>query len=519
MRFLALLSLSAVARQAFAATYTAANGEVFDISPSTDYYGGDLALEWTDTLNLCLERCSLTTGCILVSFAGPGRGPCYMKSKFYSSQTNTQITGGKLISTPVWASSSSSASSSTSATSTRTSTVTSFASSVSSSTSTRSTSSSTVSAFKCTQSVTGWKLIGDLQNNGAVTDVGRNISDCLTGQVSNEAKTDGGYTPPGARGSPACKADTCCIWSYIAADLKPLFTNATDGTCTQYARKAIRLGFHDAAGWSKPNSLAGMDYGGADGSIVLSAEEAARTDNIGLSEIIAKMKEWQATYGVGMADLIQFASNLATVTCPLGPRIRTWVGRKDSSTPAPTGLLPDVKDSVDKIICLFGDKTLSYTQLAALMGAHSTSQQFFVDPSKAGAPQDDTPGVWDTRYYNQHMPGGSVPAGVFQFASDLSIANDTRTKDQWTTFARTGRDNWAMVSELLELNSAIYLLILFLELRNRIREVESAWCQQPEQLDGVLSRLALCRNLVLKTPQRFDLIAMHLCTYIIIYPT
>lgn len=266
--------------------------------------------------------------------------------------------------------------------------------------------------------------------------MGANISQLLKGYLDAQAR-DGGYTAPGPLNSTACQSDTCCIWSYIAADLYPFFQE-TDGQCNQWARRAIRLGFHDAAGWSKPNAAAGKDYGGADGSIALSAEEAGRPEHLGLAEIIAKVQEWQQKYGVGMADLIQFASNVAAVTCPLGPRVRSFVGRIDSSTPAPTGLIPSVFDSTDKIICLFGDKTLSATQLTALMGAHSTSQQFFVDTTQAGLPQDTTPGIWDTQYYAQHRPGAAKPSGVFQFPSDLALANDTRTKSQWTSFALFG---------------------------------------------------------------------------------
>lgn len=78
--------------------------------------------------------------------------------------------------------------------------------------------------------------------------------------------------------------------------------------------------------------------------------------------------------------------------CPLGPRIRTFVGRKDSSRANMDGLLPSVNDSADKLISLFQDKTISAHELTALLGAHTTSQQFNVDPSRAGAPQDGTPG-------------------------------------------------------------------------------------------------------------------------------
>ncbi|OCL09639.1 class II peroxidase [Glonium stellatum] len=282
-------------------------------------------------------------------------------------------------------------------------------------------------------------MIGDLKD-GVTSSVGSNISKILQGSVTAQDH-DGGYVPPGTLNDTACKTDTCCVWSYIAAEIYPFFQE-TNGTCNQWARRAIRLGFHDAAGWSKPNAAAGNDYGGADGSIALSAEEAGRQENKGLSEIISKVQEWQQKYGVGMADLIQFASNVATVTCPLGPRVRTFVGRIDSTTPAPAGLLPDVFDSADKLICLFADKTISAGQLTALVGAHSTSQQFFVDPSKAGQPQDDTPGVFDTNFYTQHRPGASKLDGVFQFQSDVLLARDTRTKGRWAEFSIFGAPLW-----------------------------------------------------------------------------
>lgn len=63
----------------------------------------------------------------------------------------------------------------------------------------------------------------------------------------------------------------------------------------------------------------------------------------------------------------------AIVACPGGPRITTYVGRKDSTNPAPGGLLPDVHASGDSLFALF----------AALLGAHSTSKQFNTDTSNA----------------------------------------------------------------------------------------------------------------------------------------
>lgn len=93
---------------------------------------------------------------------------------------------------------------------------------------------------------------------------------------------------------------------------------------------AIRLGFHDAGTWSQKLAAAGQDFGGADGSLVL-FNEITRAENRGLEVIVALAKTMMFKYkdsGISMADLIQYAATHAVVTCPLGPRIRTFVGRK-----------------------------------------------------------------------------------------------------------------------------------------------------------------------------------------------
>jgi hypothetical protein len=187
----------------------------------------------------------------------------------------------------------------------------------------------------------------------------------------------------------------------------------------------------------------GQDFGGADGSIALSPGEMKRAENNGLQDIVTKAQIWQKRFGVGMADLIQFAAQHAVVSCPLGPRIRTFVGRKDSNKNAPDGLLPGVNDSADKLIKLFQDKTISPHELVALLGAHTTSEQFFVDPKKKGAPQDGTPGVWDTLFYNQTLGTGPLPKQVFRFASDIALAKDPRTSDEWIKFnGPEGQHHW-----------------------------------------------------------------------------
>ncbi|KAF2747941.1 class II peroxidase [Sporormia fimetaria CBS 119925] len=216
-----------------------------------------------------------------------------------------------------------------------------------------------------------------------------------------------------------------------------------NGRCNAEARAAIRLGFHDAGTWSQVLADQGKDYGGADGSIALSKEEESRPENKGLEKIIMRVRQWQRQWGVGMADLIQFAAIHAVVTCPLGPRIRFFVGRKDSSKPAIDGLLPGVDDSADKLIKLFQDKTISPHDLVALLGAHTTSEQFHVQVSPRGASQDGTPGVWDTLFYNQTLGLGPLPKEVFRFKSDIVLAEDPRTRDEWFAFTGPeGQNHW-----------------------------------------------------------------------------
>jgi manganese peroxidase len=90
---------------------------------------------------------------------------------------------------------------------------------------------------------------------------------------------------PAPLGSDACKADTCCVWKYIADEMLQKFKGQSL-RCNNFARGAIRLGFHDAGAWKK-----GLDHGGADGSILLS-DEINRPANKGLEEIAAVTKQW-----------------------------------------------------------------------------------------------------------------------------------------------------------------------------------------------------------------------------------
>ncbi|KAJ4397811.1 hypothetical protein N0V93_002048 [Gnomoniopsis smithogilvyi] len=274
-------------------------------------------------------------------------------------------------------------------------------------------------------------LLGDLATSNAnLTSTGSEIASILTGKISAIANPTS-YNPPGTQDSPACAADICCIWHYLTTSLHAAFLAPGGGICNSLARGAIRLGFHDAATWniSLPN-------GGADGSIVLNPAEASRHDNRGLETIIAQTAKWYEqwkTYGIGMADLIQLSAITAVASCPGGPSIKAFVGREDSAVLPPEGLIPSPHAEAKVNIQLFEAKTLSASDLVALLGAHTVSQQFFVDPARAGDAQDTTDGVWDTTFYGE-TASPVTPPDVFKFFSDVSLSHYPETNGTWQSF-------------------------------------------------------------------------------------
>ncbi|RDA91963.1 hypothetical protein CP533_1360 [Ophiocordyceps camponoti-saundersi (nom. inval.)] len=286
------------------------------------------------------------------------------------------------------------------------------------------------------------ELLGDLRTlpSDRLTHTGSEIRDLLTGRGFPEELLNTYVFPP-ARDSAECRADTCCIWKHIADVMRREMIGSA-GRCNNLARQCVRIGFHDAGTWSKSNGLGG----GADGSIILARECYTREIHRGLESGCDRIQVWYdefKQYGISMADLIQFAANVATVVCPLGPRVRTFVGRKDSSEPNPDGLLPEPTDNADKLIALFLDKTISPDELVALVGAHTTAQQFFFDTSRAGDPLDSSPGVWDVKFYGQ-VRGPFTPRRVVKLPSDVSLSRDPRTRGTWNLFSGliTGQIPW-----------------------------------------------------------------------------
>ncbi|KAK1997964.1 peroxidase [Colletotrichum falcatum] len=287
------------------------------------------------------------------------------------------------------------------------------------------------------------ELLGDLVTlkDSELTSVGKDVKRLLQGK--GNPQSDDRYNSVPDLASDKCRKDTCCVWRYVADDMYK-FMAGSSGRCTGLARAAVRLGFHDAGTWSKATAGQG---GGADGSILLAPGEIDRSDNLGLQEVAAKFNELYGQYkamgwNIGMGDFIQMGANVATVVCPLGPRIKTYVGRKDSSTPAPTGLLPSPFQPADQLIQLFRDKTIGPHGLVALIGAHTTSQQRFVNVTRAGDPQDSTPGVWDVLFYQETLSSRSPPR-VFKFPSDISISQHPETSREFRDFAGIlGQQRW-----------------------------------------------------------------------------
>ncbi|KAG0648797.1 Versatile liquid phase peroxidase 2 [Hyphodiscus hymeniophilus] len=281
-------------------------------------------------------------------------------------------------------------------------------------------------------------MIGDLAQR-ATTPVGNQVKNCLLGtgpcqNLTPKARVSMNYssdkhshhlqtyvTPP--LGSLGCLQDTCCVWNYVQADLVKMFTNA-DGSCNAAARTAVRLGFHDAGAWSTSSGA-----GGADGSLVLSPDEINRSENNGLQNIRDQALALIAKYAVwGVGQLIWH--NSCTMLQP-------------SLTSDPTGLLPNTNSPAEQLIELFGNKTINFKDLIALIGAHTTAQQFFVDTTKAGQPLDSTPGVWDVAFYSEVLTP-TPPSGVFRLPSDQALASDPETNPGFGVFSdpTSGQANW-----------------------------------------------------------------------------
>ncbi|KAL6704103.1 hypothetical protein ACN47E_008766 [Coniothyrium glycines] len=210
------------------------------------------------------------------------------------------------------------------------------------------------------------------------------------------------------------------VWTDVATELQSTFAG-----CGADAHGAIRAPFHDCIN------------NGCDGSLILS-DECSRTENAGLSTICGKLKDWSSKYNVSAADMIQFAAALAISVCPLGPKVRALVGRKDNFNAAPVGSVPSSRDPVDTILAAFSAKGFSADDVVALMGTHSVALQFNDDPSQAGKSLDSTPSTYDTTFYKETKEG----TAPYSLQSDRLLSNDSQTAETWSSFADSA-DAWS----------------------------------------------------------------------------
>lgn len=80
----------------------------------------------------------------------------------------------------------------------------------------------------------------------------------------------------------------------------------------------------------------------------------------------------------------------------------------------------------DSLLQLFVDKGFTAAELAALIGAHTSSKAFnqAANGVPPQAPQDSTPGKWDVNYYSETYTGAP---GVSRFDSDINLAQKNTT--------------------------------------------------------------------------------------------
>jgi len=260
-----------------------------------------------------------------------------------------------------------------------------------------------------------------------------------SGGGANKGGAGGGGAGGGGGGGGGNPHLCPAVWTTISSQLTQVFLSG--GQCTALARAAIRFAFHDAGTFATNLPFYAPAAGGADASLLLVPSEIERPENNGLQDYHSFLTSFYANFStqVGAADLVYFAGNHAIVSCPGGPTVSTVVGRGDSSptTPSPTGIMPPAfgpGSDHDSLLALFEAKGFDATDLAALVGAHTTSTA--VGQVDNGIPvdgaQDDTPGIWDVDFYsNTYTP----PANVFRFDSDINLSNVSTTVGAvFTTF-------------------------------------------------------------------------------------
>jgi hypothetical protein len=121
----------------------------------------------------------------------------------------------------------------------------------------------------------------------------------------------------------------------------------------------------------------------------------------------------------------------AIKTCPGGPTVPVVVGRTDSSDASPAGILPSGHASAASIIQSFAARGFSTTDVAALIGAHTTARNRLAVPEKANLTMDSTPGQWDSKFYAETL-NSRAPVTI---PADKNLANSPLTGASMRVFS------------------------------------------------------------------------------------
>lgn len=214
-------------------------------------------------------------------------------------------------------------------------------------------------------------------------------------------------------------------WSELASFFETFFIE--DGTCSDAARGSIRLAFHDCF------------PGACDGSILNAKECWDRPENAQMVHICSTLAEKADDYGLGTADVIQFAAGkilsrssygqladrdklaIGLASCNGGPVISFHVGRQDSIQASPLGTMPNATTDPNLMVDMFAARGFSKWELVALAGAHTVGRQL------DGAGMDSTVGEWDHRFYSE-VANNTAPHPVL---ADVLLTQDQATSLEW----------------------------------------------------------------------------------------
>ncbi|KAJ6457967.1 heme peroxidase [Mycena sanguinolenta] len=246
---------------------------------------------------------------------------------------------------------------------------------------------------------------------------------------------EGGDDPPvtgnGIPNVTDAKNPVCIPW-YDIRDA--IMGGIFQGRCGDNARAAIRLAFHDAGTFSLALQSNALPNGGADGSLLVDPNEVLRSENNGLQNIVSLLQPLPAQFGVSPGDILHLAGVLAVLACPGGPVIPAYVGRNAPRNVAPTGLLPNPEDPVDVLLARFADMGFNSREVMALIGAHTTGKQRFVDTAVANTTFDTTVQIWDTRFYTQTADPTTDLPGTYKLDSDVNFATNSSTATDFKRF-------------------------------------------------------------------------------------